>query len=62
MSLTPEENQMIIEMRAQIQGMLDSLNAMAVQLGAEPIPMPTIPSAPAGPVYMPPYQPTPKKE
>jgi len=44
---TEEQNQAIIEMRVQIQGMLDALNQLARDVGADPIPMPTIPAAPS---------------
>ena len=50
MAATPEQNQAIIEMRVQIQGMLDALNQLAREVGADPIPMPTIPQPPLPPL------------
>jgi len=51
MATTPEQNQAIIEMRVQIQGMLDALNQLAREVGADPIPMPTIPQPPITPLH-----------
>lgn len=41
MSLTPEQNAEIVAMRQQIQGLLESLNKLARDVGADPIPMPS---------------------
>ena len=46
---TPEQDQAIIEMRVQIQGMLDALNQLAREVGADPIPLSTIPTPPVAP-------------
>ena len=50
MATTPEQNQAIIEMRVQIQGMLDALNQLAREVGADPIPLSTIPQMLPGPL------------
>ena len=49
---TKEQNDQIILMRVQIQGMLDALNQLAREVGADPIPMPIIPPSPS---YVPPF-------
>jgi hypothetical protein len=39
MSITKEQNDAINEMRIQIQDMLAALNKLALEVGADPIPM-----------------------
>lgn len=53
MSLTPEENATIAEIRRQITDLLSQLNHLAVQVGAEPIPsdaLGVVPVPPPGPM------------